>query len=82
MDKRTILLSAQFDRKVASLFSAMADDKESFAATMSAGRRSPTAQRNIIRNVERWCDERHQITMDIHADNEALRCEPDNGAES
>lgn len=78
MDKRTINLNSIFDRKVSSQLAASADEKESFAATIPVGRRSPMARRRIKRAVDRWCDAYRQLKADIDAEIEAL-CREENG---
>jgi len=72
MDKRTILSNSQFDRKVSTQLANMAEDKESFAATIQRGRQRLNARRNIKRNIDRWCDIYRQIKDDIDAQIEAL----------
>lgn len=72
MNKRTIILNSQFDRKVSTTRAQIADEKESFAATIPVGRRSPAARRIIKRAVDRWCDEYRQLIADIDAEIIAL----------
>lgn len=72
MNKRTIILNAQFDRKVATVRAQIADDKESFAATIPVGRHAAHVKRCIKRTVDRWCDDYRQLIADIEAEISAL----------
>lgn len=72
MNKRTIILNSNFDRKLSNARAKVAEEKESFAATIPVGRHAAHVKRRIKRTVNRWCDEYRQLVADINAEIEAL----------